>query len=113
MTMLRKHSPAPWMMSDPNRDEQAIGVTCSDEAQLVVADVYHDVLPKDVALANARLIAAAPDLLVALKFLTAEVSGLFGIAGEEIRAVVGNTNVACVLRRRDEAAAAIAKAEVA
>lgn len=60
--------------------------------------------------ANARLIAAAPDLLDALHKLAAEVVGLRAFESE-LRAELGNTNWNVLMLRLSEADAAIAKAE--
>jgi hypothetical protein len=49
--------------------------------------------------------------VVALKKLIAEVRGILGIAGSELRAAVGKTNVAVLQLRVEEAEAIIAKHE--
>lgn len=59
--------------------------------------------------ARARLIAAAPDLLKALRFLTNEVGGLRGFE-DGLREVIGNTNWECLMLRLNQADAAMAKA---
>jgi hypothetical protein len=64
---------------------------------------------------NARFIVTAcnahDELLAALKHLSVEVSALLGIAERELRDAVGNTNVAVLTQRWQEARAALAKAE--
>lgn len=63
---MNKHTPGPWSFYDDSNDGKtnrieivAIGKT--------VARIYHSVPAQD--LPNARLIAAAPDLLEALEFV--------------------------------------------
>lgn len=71
-TDITKHTPGPWSFYDDSNDGKtnrieivAIGKT--------VARIYHSVPAED--LPNARLIAAAPDLLWALEFLVAGIEG--------------------------------------
>lgn len=64
----------------------------------------------DVRDGNARLIAAAPDMLDTERRLAAEVGGLRAFE-HEIRAAIGNTNWTLLMQRLAEADAAIAKAE--
>jgi len=65
-------------------------------------------IAKDVRLANATLIAAAPDLLDVLNSLRNEAVGFLAMADPSAH---GQTNLACLQRRIDEADAVIAKAE--
>lgn len=60
--------------------------------------------------ANARLIAAAPEMLEALRKLAAEVGGLRAFEAE-MRAELGNTNWSVLMKRLADADATIAKAE--
>ena len=63
-----KHTPGPWRIDDEQRDFRIL----ADGAAAPVAFIsrlYREDLPP--ALANARLIAAAPDLLAALENLAA------------------------------------------
>lgn len=62
-------------------------------------------------LANARLIAAAPDLLLALIQLTNEISGNWGMDEAGLREVLGNTNYQVTLEKMEAGRAVIAKAE--
>jgi hypothetical protein len=61
--------------------------------------------------ANAHLIAAAPDLYAALKQLRTEVNAILGISEAAMRLAAGNTNVAVLRLKAEEARAALAKAE--
>ena len=63
--------------------------------------------PEDEA--NARLIAAAPELLDDAKKLVNEVSGMMG--APELRALVGNTNFAVLQERWEKMRETIDKAE--
>jgi len=77
------HTPGPWKFYDDSNDGKtnlieivAIGKT--------VARIYHSVPAED--LPNARLIAAAPDLLAALNYLVDRVPALGNVP--EIRAAI-------------------------
>ena len=66
--MSAKHTPGPWrsrnrLGSGNWKDERSIGV---ESFEWIIADVCGDIDHTDEARANARLIAAAPDLLQAL-----------------------------------------------
>lgn len=61
-----------------------------------------------VELDDARLIAAAPDLLEALRKLGNEATGMWAMADPDAH---GHTNLSVLRLRIDEALAAIAKAE--
>ena len=110
----RAWTPGPWK----------IGVS-ADHTPLVMVDVHPSEgsgfgvahinrLPRmgsvrgDVA-ANARLIAAAPELFEALNSLAGSVGGL-EIAEEAIRAAIGNTNWSVLQTHLDAARAALSKA---
>jgi len=80
------HTPGPWTIGDAN-GYRATSVLAGDNS---VADVYglplHQHISKFVeceGLANARLIAAAPDLLEALKVLHARYLLIIGNEGPE------------------------------
>jgi hypothetical protein len=59
-----KHTPGPWTLDEPHQVwAEAVG-----EYVAITAEIEDfDTVPRDQAEANARLIAAAPDLLEALK----------------------------------------------
>jgi hypothetical protein len=57
-----KHTPGPWASSD-------VGVVQAETGELICAAVYEDGEAYSNARANMRLVATAPELLVALKML--------------------------------------------
>ncbi len=61
-------------------------------------------------LANAHLIAAAPDLYAELDGLAKEIWGAWTAAEADIRSALGNTNYNVVKRRLEQAQIALAKA---
>lgn len=61
------HTPAPWTIRTDSEDPQAINIR--SESVPFVASVWGDGGPSFKQAANARLIAAAPDLLAALQKL--------------------------------------------
>lgn len=60
-----KHTPGPWFVVDHSKDEQCMYIESAKDG---VASVFTDTptRPEEIA-ANARLVAAAPELLEALK----------------------------------------------
>jgi hypothetical protein len=62
---------------------------------------------------NARLIATSPVLYDALSGLLGEVEGALGMEENALRGLLGNTNLACLKRRVEQARAALAKAKEA
>lgn len=64
MSNSAKHTPGPWAVDDGMYNPNPLIVAASEAGPLTVAEVLDDVYP-DVAaqLANARLIAAAPEML--------------------------------------------------
>lgn len=73
-----------------------------------VAELKYLIAREDEQWANARLIAAAPDLYAALSRLANEASGFLSMADEQTH---GHTNIAVLRQRIDEARAVLAKAE--
>ena len=57
-----KHTPAPWQLSTID-GEDCLMVGGGDDGSMIVADIRTDDYWDGVVAANARLIAAAPDLL--------------------------------------------------
>ncbi len=100
-----KHTPGPWQQDgshiygpDPQRTP-------------VCQMIYPGRGYQEEAAANESLLKAAPAMLSALKSLRNEISGIIGVAREEIRCVISNTNLACLELRIAEAETAIARAE--
>jgi hypothetical protein len=60
---LPSHTPGPWRVSDFDHTE----IIMNDLAGTYIAGVRDEAIPYEEARANARLIAAAPELLAALK----------------------------------------------
>ena len=93
-----KHTPGPWRYAPTNTETVSHLVRCSEG--YAVADVTHWFdLPVD---ANARLIAAAPDMLEALQSAQESIATFIGVHGYPFESGAGD-----VLR---EVNAAIAKA---
>ncbi|MFN6952496.1 MAG: hypothetical protein ACK4NE_07870 [Albidovulum sp.] len=86
-------------------DQEGIGA----KAEAYLERLVYGSIDPTVAAANARLIAAAPDMLETEQKLAAEVGGLRAFE-QEIRAAIGNTNWSLLMQRLAEANAAIAKA---
>ena len=109
-----EHTPGPWDY-DPTGDDKRIcvGIGLVDGPNgYDVAEVYSDDCDPDEALANARLIAAAPDLLEALEGLLvfaedAETKALVGDEGclwpcEEARTAIAKARGSAMLAARSE-----------
>lgn len=113
---LQQHTSGPWAITDrpdPDRAEPEffnIESGTENDDGWIVARVWADAPELSLrADANARLIAAAPDLLEALDRLTGEVRACWGMEADA-RAAFGNTNYTVVAERLDAALSAIAKA---
>ncbi len=108
---MSKHTPGPWTYFVGNANGRGLVrvETARDapHAGLFVCSMHRGA----EAEANARLIAAAPDMLDTERRLAAEVGGLRAFE-HEIRAAIGNTNWSLLMQRLAEADAAIAKAAV-
>jgi hypothetical protein len=79
------HSPGPWQWDEPANWHKLDARVCADTYE-PIAQVKLSGWPRKTGLANARLIAAAPDLLHALKECT-EFPG-FDMLPQEVRALV-------------------------
>jgi hypothetical protein len=106
-----KHTPGPWRVFNYSWSDTSILADGFDHG-ICLLDINHATeesqeADEAVMAANARLIAAAPDLLTALWKLRNEVSSLHI---EAIRGAIGNTNAECLVLRVLEAEAAITKA---
>ena len=76
---MSKHTPAPWSLGSPG-DGEIGSVYCDNSLGSRIAIVYgpaqkFTIFPREEEEANARLIAAAPDLLEALEAMFAEGAG--------------------------------------
>ncbi len=67
--MESKHTPGPWVVIEGQKSTRVASEPLSDFRGVVARLYRYAHRGKAVALANARLIAAAPDLLVALRTL--------------------------------------------
>lgn len=78
---MSKHTPGPWFIGDANKpSEYTHGIQAGD---FIVADLCDDAHTAGTRRANARLIAAAPELLEALKGLLNVISETRGIPAHE------------------------------
>jgi hypothetical protein len=72
-----KHTPGPWKIFYPENSDCGLGIdTANSNASIVVMDTeagIYSAETREEDLANAKLIAAAPDLLDALQKLTKQV----------------------------------------
>lgn len=84
---MSKHTPGPWSVSNGQvMSEYAIKAECrgsgfGSSVAIVTQRDGQNPLPHDEAMANARLIAAAPELLDALRGMLAIVENSRGVAG--------------------------------
>jgi hypothetical protein len=99
MTNETQHTPGPWRIQKSEKSGWNIVDAHGNPA---VARVYY-------LEADARLLAAAPTMYEALRRLTFEVRGCWGMEGDA-RQAFGNTNYNAVSQRLDEARAALAAA---
>jgi hypothetical protein len=99
------HTPGPWKIlyvNTPQKHYPLLHIDSSNGINGIIATVYSDDEP------NARLIAAAPDLLDACRKLANEASGFLALSDMDRH---GMTNSRILRQRIDEARDAIAKAE--
>lgn len=118
------HTPGPWgyIAANEHHGSYVVGpfgsdvCDCYTMSNLAAASVrnggesYPVQFQGDQADANARLIAAAPDLLEALTKLSNEARGWLSAYEIKMRDTVGNTNYAVLKQRVDEATVALNKA---
>ena len=74
------HTPGPWFLGKIDREAGTIAVDCidkdGDEALMCILETADGIDPEDEA--DARLIAAAPELLDALKRVTEQLDEAYG-----------------------------------
>jgi hypothetical protein len=109
-----EHTPGPWRSDDrgPLTQWNEWGIEIVAGSGREIATVWLPNEDRSEADATARLIAAAPDLLEALRRLRGEVRGSVGLYGVEdaLREVAGNSKVVALLNAVEMADEAIAKA---
>jgi hypothetical protein len=89
-----QHTPGPWAIDEGIWGER-VCLSIIDADLCIVAEVTETVANgKPVAAANARLIAAAPSTLEALKALTAELNLWGGVRRHHLTAVLAAANAA-------------------
>ena len=87
--MSAKHTPGPWSLSD-SFDRVERRVKHGDNPPLVwgiasgINSAHPDYMPRAEQIANARLIAAAPDLLAALYSIATDPSAIYSGANAHI-----------------------------
>lgn len=70
MTTTIKHTPGPWDLYNPHRSAQYVDQIISDGEYRSIFRIHHDDgIVQSEAEANAKLIAAAPDMLEALEYV--------------------------------------------
>jgi len=79
--MTTQHTSGPWIVYDDSNDGKTNRIEIAARGK-TVAHIYHSVPEKD--LPNARLIAAAPDLLEALKRVMPFIDCIAAVTREEI-----------------------------
>lgn len=83
-----KHTPGPWKVGEENEFEAYEFVSITTESGVQIGDVSSDGCVDDETHANARLIAAAPDMLAALKQIESEMRAGLGSSYGETREAV-------------------------
>lgn len=108
--MAAQHTPGPWT----NDGGVVYGIESRPRFFGVSIDIFDaNEWPAEIAeeaQANARLIAAAPELLAACRLLVAKVGGSWRAFEYDLRKCMGNTNYIIVAESLTKASAAIAKA---
>ena len=109
---MSKHTPGPWEIEYSNLGSDSngrrfMGIIRSTYG--VIARVFGFENPDDETVPNARLIAAAPELLEDSNKLATEIFGVMGTFG--LRELIGNTNFAVLRERYMKMRQTIQKAE--
>ena len=105
-----EHTPGPWHRADKG-DLGRIFAEGLNQREGIICNVSIGFKDSDIWDANCHLIAAAPDMLAALRSLRNEITGVWGAFAHEIRASISNTNYQVMLDKLDAANSVIAKAE--
>ncbi len=98
---MSKFTPGPWHVE---------GFEICGHGAEYICDLGNDYESNENHVADAKLIAAAPELLEALMKLRNEAYAVLSLAEAEIAQSAGTTNLKCLCLRLEEADAAIAKA---
>lgn len=105
---MTKHTPAPWKVQEPrhfpNRENTHLFIVSNNTLVSIMPELQNDRLNESAA--NARLIAAAPELLEALKLANKHLEAIASVYGARL----DGTNLETTETRRI-IAAAILKAE--
>lgn len=83
-----KHTPGPWRIFETDHGSKIIGIGSEDGAGVADAGFGLWGGDSDEARANARLVAAAPELLEALKYLVMHCKGLDRFEGNPINEAI-------------------------
>jgi hypothetical protein len=101
---MSEHTPGPWTVKPYGRNWGSYHIA---EAEISIADMGHDLGvtqgQQDCDLANARLIAAAPDLLKSLTDLIADIVDLaneYEICHEIVHSSYGNAAYAAIAKAK-------------
>mgnify|MGYP001559818486 CR=1 FL=1 len=95
------HTPGPWMFDGDSPANQGFDIAMPDGGTLATAyyDIDRDAYSVQQAEGNARLIAAAPDLLAACKVVAAAASKILLLSEKYTNAGSAAYGVACTLKR--------------
>lgn len=80
-----RHTPGPWTVDIDGEFEGFINVYGGDSLEILVKGTLSDERSDDESIANARLIAAAPDLLEACKRALPFIAGHMGFTAGDMR----------------------------
>lgn len=79
-----KHTPAPWHINPTNDSRTKYRIYANPQGLSLICNA-EGAMPTETNEANARLIAAAPELLAALECLTFTVDGLVSDKGQIVK----------------------------